>query len=119
MKREIDSILDEIKDRLIPDGIEKLILFGSYAHGLPTEESDIDLLVVTSDQNIPSSFAEKSKIYLRIARKIDAIRRRFPVDLMVHTHPMHQKFLDLDSMFCREIMKNGKVIYEKDYPGMA
>lgn len=119
MIQNIDSILNEIKYRLIPEGIEKLILFGSYACGTPTEDSDIDLLVVTSDDKIPQSFSEKSGIYLKIARKIDGIRRRVPIDLIVHTHPMHQKFIELDSMFCREIMSRGRVVYEKNYASVA
>lgn len=113
MAQNIDNILGEIKNRLVPDGIEKLILFGSYAYGTPTDDSDIDLLVVTSDSEIPGSYAEKSSIYLRIARKIDAIRKRVPVDLIVHTRPMHQKFLEMNSLFCREIMERGRVVYEK------
>ena len=96
MNQNVESVLEEIKDRLVPDGIEKLILFGSYASGLSTEDSDIDLLVVTSDQEMPLSFSEKSEVYLRIARKVDDIRRRVPVDLIVHTHPMHEKFLALN-----------------------
>jgi predicted nucleotidyltransferase len=119
MNEDIDSILDEIKNRLIPDGIEKLILFGSYAYGNPTEDSDIDLLVVTSDLDLPKSFSEKSRVYLRIARKVDDIRRRVPVDLIVHTHSMHEKFLELDSMFCRELEDNGRIIYEKNYASVA
>lgn len=119
MNQSINGTIEEIKDRLVPDGIEKLILFGSHAYGTPTEDSDIDLLVVTADQEIPQSFSEKSKVYLRIARRVDDIRRRVPVDLIVHTHPMHEKFLELDSMFSREIRKKGRVIYEKDYASVA
>jgi uncharacterized protein len=119
MKQNIDGVLEEIRDRLIPDGIEKLILFGSYADGTPSEDSDIDLLVVTSDQEIPKSFSDKSKVYLRIAQRVEDIRRRVPVDLIVHTHSMHEKFLELDSMFCREIEKKGRIVYEKNYASVA
>jgi len=111
--REINSVLDEIKERLISGGVEKLILFGSYAYGTPNEDSDIDLLVVTSDETIPASFSEKAKIDISISRLIEHIRWQIPVDLIVHTKAMHQKFLDLNSMFCREIMARGKVLYEK------
>jgi len=64
---------------------EKIILFGSYAYGEPTDDSDLDILVVTSDDNIPSSFSEKSKIYLRISLAISEIKKEFPIDLIVHT----------------------------------
>ena len=64
---------------------EKIILFGSYAYGEATDDSDLDILVVTSDDNIPSSFSEKSKIYLRISLAISEIKKEFPIDLIVHT----------------------------------
>ena len=113
MDQKIDSILDEIKNRLIPEGIEKLVLFGSYASGEPTEESDIDLLVVDSAETIPSTFSEKHQLYRRTASAIRDIKRQIPVDLVVHTKAMHRKFIEMNSMFCREIMETGKVLYEK------
>ncbi len=92
----------------------KIILFGSYASGKHSSESDIDILVVTDDNSIPQSFAEKSDTYLKIARTISIIKREFPVDLLVHTKAMHKKFLQLNSLFAQEIINNGKVLYEKD-----
>ena len=37
--------------RILADAVIplKIILFGSYAHGRPTEESDVDLLVIERD----------------------------------------------------------------------
>jgi predicted nucleotidyltransferase len=93
---------------------EKIILFGSYAYGEPTENSDLDILVVTSDNIIPSSFAEKSQIYLRISKAISDIKKEFPVDLIVHTKAMHQKFIEFDSLFARELLTKGRVLYEKN-----
>lgn len=119
MVQNIDSILNEIKARLVPDGVEKLVLFGSYANGTPDEDSDIDLLVVTSDRIMPRNYAEKSNIYLRIAKKMEELRRQVPIDLIVHTHSMHQKFIEMDSMFCREILHSGRVFYEKNHASLA
>lgn len=93
---------------------EKIILFGSYAYGNPTENSDIDLLVVTGDETIPSSFYEKSKIYLSISQTISDIKKEFPVDLIVHTKAMYRLFIEADSMFAREILTKGKILYEKN-----
>lgn len=43
----IISRLETIVDRISRvSGVEKIILFGSYAYGEPDEDSDIDLLVV-------------------------------------------------------------------------
>lgn len=94
---------------------EKIILFGSYAHGIPTSDSDIDIMVVTNDDFIPSSFEEKSKIYLEIAHSINDIQKQFPVDLIVHTKAMHQKFVEMNGMFARELLSKGKVLYEKHH----
>ena len=93
---------------------EKIILFGSYAYGSPNENSDLDILVVTSDDIIPSSFSEKSQIYLRISKSISDIKTKFPIDLIVHTKAMHQKFIELNSQFARELLTKGKVLYEKN-----
>ena len=37
------QVSDEIVRRFQP---ERLILFGSYANGMPTEDSDVDILIV-------------------------------------------------------------------------
>jgi hypothetical protein len=36
------------------------------------------------------------------------------VDLIVHTKAMHRKFIETDSMFAREILQKGKVLYEEN-----
>ena len=103
-----------IVEKLIQTQPEKIILFGSYANGEPTADSDLDILVVTGDNTIPKSFSEKSEIYLRISNAISDIKKVFPVDLIVHTKAMHQKFIELNSLFARELLKNGKVLYERN-----
>lgn len=42
-----EDIIQEIKSRIV-SGVhpEKIILFGSYAYGIPTIDSDLDLLVI-------------------------------------------------------------------------
>ena len=92
---------------------EKIILFGSYAYGEPSEGSVLDILVMTNDDFVPSSFAEKRLIYLRISRAISEIKREFPIDLIVHTRSMHKRFVENNSLFAQELLKRGKVLYEK------
>jgi hypothetical protein len=69
---------------------------------------------VTSDNILPLNFAEKSQIYLQESKVISEIKKEFPVDLIVHTKAMHQKFIELDSLFARELLSKGKVLYEKN-----
>jgi len=103
-----------IVEKLKQTSPEKIILFGSYAYGEPTDQSDLDILVVTNDDFIPANFSEKSKIYLRISHAISEIKKEFPVDLIVHTKAMHQKFLENNSLFARELLSKGKLLYEKN-----
>ena len=47
MKRELDKRLQTIGNRIKKEyRAERVILFGSYAKGNATEDSDVDLLVV-------------------------------------------------------------------------
>jgi predicted nucleotidyltransferase len=104
----IPKIVNELK-KASP---ERIILFGSYAYGNPTSDSDLDIMVVSNDNTLPESYKEKSEIYLKIAHLIDDIRSEIPVDLIVHTKPMHKIFNQKNSMFSREVKEKGKVLYD-------
>lgn len=92
---------------------EKIILFGSYAYGVPNENSDIDIMVVTSEEKMPVNFKEKSQIYLMVSKSISEIKREIPIDLIVHTKAMHEKFIELNSTFSQELIQKGQILYEK------
>jgi uncharacterized protein len=108
----IPALIEQLKQT----SPEKIILFGSYAYGEPSNDSDIDILVVTKDEFIPSSFREKSLIYLKISKTISDIKTQFPVDLIVHTKSMHELFVEINSLFAQEILTKGKVLYERNDP---
>ena len=57
---DIEKVKNEIVERLKPLNPDKIILFGSYAYGTPTENSDIDICIV--EANVASKSQEKSKI---------------------------------------------------------
>jgi len=102
-----ESLKHEILERLKPLQPEKVILFGSYAYGEPNKDSDIDVLVVTSDDFIPQNFAQNMEIKLKVDRCLDGLRDRFPLDVIVHTKPMYARFVALQSAFSREILQKG------------
>jgi len=58
----INLIIDKLKSTINP---YKVILFGSFAYGKPTKDSDIDIIVVTNDDFMPKNQREKSKLYLK------------------------------------------------------
>lgn len=78
---------------------EKIILFGSYAYGNPTKDSDVDLVVIMPHRD-------------RDIRMMGAIRARvgapFPLDLLVWRPG---KFSRMQS-FNEEVLTRGKVMYE-------
>lgn len=55
-----EDIKNQIVDALKPLAPEKVVLFGSYAYGEPTEDSDLDICVVKKDYS--SKIEEKRKI---------------------------------------------------------
>jgi predicted nucleotidyltransferase len=108
----------EIKEQILAQLAERLklyrvILFGSHAGGSPDVDSDVDLLVVTDDDFTPANFEENMQNYLKVSSALRDIKRKIPIDLIVHTKPMHERFIRLGSMFSREIAEKGEVLYER------
>ena len=70
---DIKKLKKEIADRLATLNPEKIIIFGSYAYGTPTTDSDLDICVV--EKTYDSKIQEKAKIDfllkdIRIAKDI-------------------------------------------------
>ncbi len=82
---------------------EKIILFGSYAYGKPTLESDVDLLVVMPYEDSPFHQAHRISQRLKLA---------LPLDLLVYSPEQLQYRLEIGDSFIREIIERGKVMYE-------
>jgi predicted nucleotidyltransferase len=108
---DIEELKQEILERLRPLNPERVILFGSYAHGNPTEDSDIDLYVVTKDEFVPTTYAEKREIVRKISRALFDLRMRVSIDLIVHTRKMSELFFQKGGSFAREIQEKGVVWY--------
>ena len=83
---------------------EKIVLFGSYAYGTPTEDSDVDLLVIMS-----RTCWRGERMSVRIRH---AVPRSFPLDLLVRTPTAVAKRLRWGDCFMQEVMAKGKVLYE-------
>ncbi|HCT84083.1 MAG TPA: nucleotidyltransferase domain-containing protein [Candidatus Margulisbacteria bacterium] len=109
---KIDDIISSVVMRLKQLNPYKVFLFGSYAYGTPGEDSDLDLLIVTNDNFIPNNYKEKSDIYLQFAECLRDVKKIIPIDIIVHTLPMHEKFKQLGSFFSKEVIGKGRVIYE-------
>ena len=105
---EADNILSEITDVLKPYGIEKIILFGSYAKGIPNKYSDIDLLVI---KNIPENETRDFRIKLKKALWIKPGKLSYSFDILVDNEQRIQKRIEMGDLFYKEIYSKGKTIY--------
>jgi len=115
----IEQIINGITDTLKDKGVEKIILFGSYAYGKPTEDSDLDIIVVTSDNYMPTSNREKMELHHKYNLLIKKFRKEIPIDMLVYTKLMYQKIQESGSIFTNEINLKGKILYETINQGMA
>lgn len=84
---------------------EKIILFGSYAYGNPTPDSDVDLLVVMKGDE------PEIERYLAVSRLLRP--RSFAVDILVKTPQEIKTAIRKGDFFIEEIATQGKVLYER------
>ncbi len=103
----IRRFVREIVRRFHPD---RIILFGSYAYGTPTPDSDVDLLVVMVTRN-------QVEQVVRIDEAIE--ERGFPLDLIVRTPRTWQQGVRSGDCLLQEITARGKVLYEKHHSSLV
>lgn len=102
-KNKIKPLVSKIVDKYNP---EKVYLFGSYAWGNPTIDSDVDLFIV---KNTTESQKERK-------RKLRSLLfgSGIPFDLFVYTPNEIKERLDMGDFFINDIIEKGKVLYEKE-----
>ena len=103
----IEDLKPQIIEALKPLKPKKIILFGSYAYGRPTKESDIDLLIVKNErlQNV-----REIKIKARLLLK-DLIKR-YHIGFDILVIPEEILYRREDYFYKVDILQNGKVLYE-------
>ena len=84
-------------------GAERVILFGSYARGKVSEDSDVDLMIIGPFEG--RSVDRSVEIRMKL-------RPQFPVDLLVRTAEKVRDRIRMGDDFLREIVEEGKVLYE-------
>ena len=97
---DIQALAEKIAIQFRP---KRIYLFGSYAYGAPTADSDVDLLVEIAHEGKPASTAT------RMRRQV---KPEFAVDLIVRSPETLRQRIALNDWFLRDIVEHGKVLYE-------
>lgn len=101
-KDKISEIVNKIVSGYNP---EKIILFGSYATENPSENSDLDLLVI-KETDLP-----RPQRAVQVRRMIYG--SMIPIDLIVYTPKEIDESKDNKFSFIYEVLNTGKTIYER------
>lgn len=99
---QIDKISEQIVREVNP---ERVILFGSYAKGIQTNDSDVDLIII-SKTNLP-----KHKRSIEIRRLF--YRKLIPMDIKVYTPEEFEKERLNKFSFLNSVLKESKVLYDR------
>ncbi len=102
-REDIQATCDDIVREFSP---LQVILFGSYAYGTPTEDSDVDLLVVMD--------VSESETRHQAVEILQRIPRRFRMDLLVRSPEEIAYRTSYNDWFLREITEKGEVLYGSD-----
>jgi uncharacterized protein len=97
---EIQPFVDEVVRRFRPVSV---ILFGSHAYGKPTDEPDVDLMVVMPHRGPSAAVATQIRL---------AVPRSFPLDLIVRSPADVRRRLRMGDRFIRDVTSKGVVLHE-------
>ncbi len=107
---DIETVKALIIERLKPLNPDKIILFGSYAYGNPTEDSDIDLFLIKNDLR-----TEDIRNYrLEIQKNLFDIQKKYllGIDVFVdNSERMNHRVYKVRDQFYIEILSRGITIY--------
>jgi predicted nucleotidyltransferase len=99
-REKIQEFVNRVVKRFQP---RKVILFGSYACGIPTEDSDVDIMLVMPHRGPGSSLA---------TRVLLACPRDFSLDLMVRSPAEIRRRVEMGDAFLTEVTTKGVVLHE-------
>jgi uncharacterized protein len=100
-RNSIQAFVDEVVRQFNP---LKVILFGSYAYGKPTQDSDVDLLLIMPHRDSPSRIATDIRL---------ACPRDFPMDMLVRTPEEVDRRIRMGDQFLCEVITKGIILHEK------
>jgi predicted nucleotidyltransferase len=98
----LDKIVKQVVAAYQP---EKIILFGSYAYGKPSADSDLDLLII---KKTAERFIDR---WINVRRIVSDPERSIPFEPLILTpHELEERLASGDQ-FIEEIIRKGEVLY--------
>lgn len=102
MNQEIYERLKKISERLRKEyHAEKVILFGSYAKGDATEDSDVDILIIAP---IQEPFFDRMATVLGLIREL---KKGIPIEPIVLTKEEVEDRIKIGDQFVQQILEKG------------
>jgi len=102
-KKEAERAVNKIKAHYKP---EKIFIFGSFASGKITADSDLDFFIIKRT-NKPRRERQREVSRLLIDREV-------PVDILVFTPAETARRKRLGDPFILDILYSGKLVYAKE-----
>ncbi len=99
----LDQVKEEILDKLLVLNPHNIILFGSYANGTPSAESDIDLFIMIDDIR---------PYQLKARQLIRELIPKYSIGFDILVSPTNEVLEKTDYFYRVDILQNGVVLYE-------
>jgi predicted nucleotidyltransferase len=108
--RVSEQLIEEMVRTIVEEvGPHRVSLFGSYARGNPTADSDIDLLIVEDE-----AFGPDRNRWSELKRIRKALRPfRVPKDILVYSQDEFESWQESVNHIVARAAREGKLVYER------
>jgi len=105
MKQISPKILEEVTKRIV-DAIhpEKIVLFGSHVWGRPTDDSDVDLLIILSHSDQPGYRRARDVYHSLQGLKV-------PIEVVVRTREEVERGKSVKTSLEYRILEEGRILH--------
>jgi predicted nucleotidyltransferase len=108
LREKAEPVIAEATRRLVAEfAPEQVWLFGSYAWGEPTEDSDLDLLMLVEDESQTS--IQHLRQARRCLRSIDMSK-----DVLIQSAATFDLYKGVISSLSHKIAEEGRLVYGRD-----
>ncbi len=105
-----ESTINQLVERIKQFDPEKVILFGSYAYGVPSGKSDVDLFVI---KDVDKQDIRQTRIDIRRSLFNIVWDNKIELDLFVDNQENINYRIEIGDKFYEELTTKGKVLYAK------